>query len=117
MKSFSTIQALDNKVLSPSTGATVALDRATEKTSLVTVPSGGTLTFSLANMNDLDTYEVILKYLGTATINWFSGITWIDTGNTAPTPTGTNGAIDMFVFQRIASGSYIGVYTKFNGGL
>ena len=107
-------------VTSPSTGATVALDRNTYKNAIVTVPDGATLTFTIANMVVGDTYRVDLKYSGTSaiTINWFATLVWRNSsGTTAPTYTKVNGKIDSFVFTCESTGNYLVDYVLSNGTL
>ncbi len=87
-------------------GATITFNMATSDKHLVIL--GGSRTLAVSNTNIGQTFSILLQQDGTGsrTVTWFSGIRWVD--GTVPTLTTAANKIDVFIFMKIASNSYIG---------
>lgn len=95
-----------NLVVDPGSG-TITFDVTTGKIQELTLTRAGTQ-LALSNDQIGQTYEIILKQdaTGGRTVSWFAGILW--PGGVTPTLTTNSGKRDVFSFQKIASGVYLG---------
>jgi hypothetical protein len=88
-------------------GATVTLDCANDnnfRLNMGASPTGRTL--ALSNVSVGQKFSILLKQAGSNTVTWWSGILW--PGGVAPTLTSTASKGDMYAFECIASGVYLG---------
>ena len=85
---------------------TVTFNLATSRRQIVTLEGNRTLALN----NDADgmafTLRVRQDATGSRTVTWFAGILWA--GGTVPTLTTTANKYDVFAFERISSGVYLG---------
>lgn len=70
----------------------------------------GNTTFSVSNASIGQTFVInVQQGSGTTYTNtWFSGITWITSGGTAPTQTTVSGGITSYIFICVAANTYYG---------
>ncbi len=103
-----TIQSWSAPAATATDGGTTTYDLAASSTWLHTL--GGNRTLALSNATASSRFSILLSQdgVGSRSVTWFSGITWVTDGGLAPALTTTPNKRDLFTFLTLSSGVYIG---------
>jgi hypothetical protein len=96
-------------------GATVTFDLSVSDKHTVTLGGNRTLVVSNATVGQQFVIILVQDAIGSRTVTWFGGLSWMTAGGVEPTLSSAPGKINVFTLLCVGAGAYYGFLAGQNG--